>query len=264
MTLTALRKISSDEVAKLQDAMMQDAEPDTTIIIIPWGREQIATRDDIFRICKTRHPLLGDRKTRFDEFLIDDLLQHADGVPHILVARQEIRPDARTYQHENEELHLTRLASGAVVQAWNGLVARRHDGAEYDHVGWSAEELVPNPDQPYDFFEDNLASLVLLLSRVNPAEQRQIRDALDELRDFERGDASVRRTTYLQFATDKDVTVRELVHFLDGEPPHPSTSTPRFSTRPGPFIAIDRAFLTTHKALVFASAYVWHASTGEE
>lgn len=263
VTLTALRKLSSDEIAKLKDTILHDAGPDATVNIIPWNQEHIATRDEMYRICKTRVPNLGDRKTRFYNFFVDGLLQHSDGTPQILVAWQKIDRDDRSYRHKNKELHLTRLATVDIVPAWNNLVVRQHDRAEDDWIVRSYDELVPNPDGPFDFTEDSFAVPVLLLSQFTANEQRQIRSALDEPADSERDELN-RRTTYIQFATDKDVTIRELVHFFDGDPPYPSTSTPRFSTRPDPFIAVDRAFLATHKALVFTSAHVWYASTGEE
>lgn len=70
-TLTALRRLSPEQVTKLKDTILQTAGPSTTITIVPWENDDIAARDDIFRMSKARHNALGDRRTRFYDFYID-------------------------------------------------------------------------------------------------------------------------------------------------------------------------------------------------
>lgn len=66
------------------------------------------------------------------------------------------------------------------MPAWQKLVVRQHDRAEYDHIKPNYEELVTNPDQPHNFVEENSAMPVLLLCLFTIDEGRRIRTALDE------------------------------------------------------------------------------------
>lgn len=263
ITLTALSRLSAEQIEKLKHDATRNML-DATINIVQWERDDIATRDDIFRICKSRHPYLGDRRTSFYEFFIDGLLQDEHDRPQILIARQDIYPENRTLRPqdlENEELFLTRLATASVTSAWIALVTNPHDWAEQDFIKQSYTEVVPNPDKPLDFHEDNFATPTFLLCRFSLAEQRQVRTALDELCEFEH-DASLRRTIFIQFATAEDVSVRDVVQYFDQDPAESITEAQRFKNRPFAFVTIERKFLTEYKASLFYAAHVYDSDQG--
>lgn len=216
ITLTALCRLSTEQIDVLQSKVLSE-RPDAVINLVQWDHEDVATRPDIFRICKRRHAYLGDRKTRFYEFFIDGLVQDGDGNHQVLIARQDILPDNRSFNPEyykNEEVLLRRIATTSVVPAWVNLIMNPHDWAEKDFVKQSYTEYIPNPDQPLDFDEDNFAAPVLFLCRFTVDEERRVRAALDDLSDFE-DDASARRTFFVQLATEEDMSPRDLVQTFD-------------------------------------------------
>lgn len=258
IALTALSCLSTEQIESLKHDATQNT-PDATINFVQWERDDIATRDDIFRICKSRHPYLGDRTTRFFEFFIDGLLQDEHDRPQILIARPDIYPENHTLRLEdleNEELFLTRLATASISAAWIALVTNPHDWAERDFVEQSYTEVVPNPDKPLDFLGNNFVTPIFLLCRFSLAEERRVRTALDELCEYE-DDASMRRSMFIQFATAEDVSLQDVIRYFDQDPAESVTEGQRFANLPFAFVAVERTFLTEYKASLFCAAHVY-------